>query len=234
MQMVTSECGEHGHPEFVIEFDAAGIPETSGQELVRTLEEMVADGSVFRPGETFAIGWMITKIVSAADGRLTLEEPDLDTSPLEYRAGVTETLRQKMIQVFSCDSYGIGREQLMIPTINQLAIACDRVPESDALLLARNDSSDPDDSGWFALCRDESHDHQDTENIGVVPLHELARVRPEIVAWMMFPTGSTLLLEPDEAPLVMLGDSPLELVEGSFVDQMLRHRGIVSPAGSDS
>lgn len=226
MEMVTTECGEHGHPEFVIEFDTSGIPEESGRELIQTIEEMVADGSVFRPGETFAIGWMLTRIAKSESGNLTLTEPDLDTAPLEYRAGVTETLRHKMIQVFSCDSYGIDRERLMIPTINQLAIACQRVPETEALLLARNDSADPDDSGWFALCRDDDHDHQDTDNIGVVPLYELARVRPEIVAWMMFPTGATLLLEPEEPPLVMLDDEPLELITGSFVEQMLRHQGI--------
>jgi hypothetical protein len=226
MELVTTECSEHDHPEVVITFDDTGIPEETGRVLVRTIEQMVAEGSVFRPGESFAIGWMIAEIAEAGEGRLTLREPDLDTAPLEYRDGVTETLRHKMIQVFSGDSYGIERDRLVIPTINQLAIACEKVPESSALLLARNDSSDPDDSGWFALCTDEDHDHEDTGNIGVVPLHELARVRPEIIAWMMFPTGTTLLLEPEEAPLVMLDDVALELVEGSFVDQMLRHQGI--------
>lgn len=232
MELATTRCSEHGHPEIVITYSDEGIPEDSARALIRNLEKLVADGSVFRPGESLAIGWMITEIAETSGGRLTLREPDLDTETLEYRDGVTETLRHKMIQVFSGDSYGLEREALVIPTIKQLAVVCEKVPESGGLLLARNDSAEPDDSGWFALCRDETHDHEDTGNIGVVPLHELARVRPDVVAWMMFPSGTTLLLEPGEAPLVLLDDEPLELVEGSFVDQMLRHHGISGDPGS--
>lgn len=227
MQLKTTQCGEHDHPEFVIDLDPAGLADDHGPELLRVLEQMVADGSVFRPGETFAVGWMVTRIDKAEDGMLTLSEPDLDTNPLDYNRGVTETLRHKMLQVFCADSYGIDRDVLMIPTIRQLAIACDRVPEADAILLARNDSTDPDDSGWFALCHDEDHDHQSDESVGVVPLHELARVRPDIVHWMMFPIGTTLLLEPGVEPVVLRGEKRLELVPGSFMEQLLREAKVL-------
>jgi hypothetical protein len=222
MELKTTACGEHDHPEFVIEFDSDGLGDDHGTELVRTIEEMVAEGSVFRPGETFAIGWMVTRIDKAGAGLLTLSEPDLDTHPLEYSRGITNTLRHKMIQVYTADSYGIDRDDLVIPTIRQLAIACDRVPHADAVLLTRNDGTDPDDSGWLALCHDDDHDHQEESAVGVVPLHELARVRPEIVHWMMFPIGTTLLLEPGVEPVVLAGEQPLELIEGSFMDQLLR------------
>lgn len=227
MKLRTTNCGEHDHPEFVIELDPTGLGENHGPELVRTIEEMVADGSVFRPGETFAIGWMVTKIDKAEDGLLTLSEPDLATSPLEYKNGVTETLRHKMLQVFCADSYGIDREELTIPTINQLAVVCDAVPEADAILLVRNDATDPDDSGWIALCHDEDHDHQGRDAVGVVPLHELARVRPEVVHWMMFPAGTTLLLEAGVEPVVLRGEDRVELIPGSFMDQLLREAEVL-------
>lgn len=233
MKLQTTTCSDHGHPEFAIEFDSEGIPEEHGRELVETIEEMVAEGSVFRPGETFAIGWMITKIESAEDGTLTLCEPDLNTNPLEYRAGVSETLRIKMIQVFTADSYGIDRDDLMIPTIGQLAVACNRVPEADAILLARNDDADPDDSGWFVLCHDDDHDHEAGDSIGVVPLHELARVRPDVINFMMFPTGCTLLLEAGVEPVVLRDDERLELEKGSFFDQLLTASGVTASSDPD-
>jgi hypothetical protein len=58
----TTRCKGHGHAEFVLEIDDNAVPHQHVTQIIQTLEGMVAQGSVFKPGETFQIGWMITQV----------------------------------------------------------------------------------------------------------------------------------------------------------------------------
>ena len=55
MRITTTTCHRHSHPEFVLEADDAHVPDVYLKDLADTIEQMVAAGSVFRPGETYIV-----------------------------------------------------------------------------------------------------------------------------------------------------------------------------------
>lgn len=81
MIISTTKCERFGHPEFVLEFDASTVPDVYARDLVETIECMVKVGSCFQPGETFQIGWMLTRVQEQGPRQLTLEEPDMRSMP---------------------------------------------------------------------------------------------------------------------------------------------------------
>ena len=123
MIISTTKREQFGHREFVIEADEIAVPDIYIRELVETIEQMVAEGTVFRAGESFQIGWMFTKVQENGPRHLTLEEPDMRSMPIQWIPGVTHTLRQRMLQVFMLDSVAL-RHEMQIPTILQSLIAC--------------------------------------------------------------------------------------------------------------
>ncbi len=221
MRIETKNCHRHDHPEFVLEVDGDQIPEVYVQTFLETLENMVAAGSVFQPGETLQDGWMVTRVEDAGDGKLTLHEPDMQQLPVQFVPGITETLRHKMIQLFTLDSFGIEREQIKIPRIDQTAIACDRFDAGGELLLAR-DAGEERHSGWIFCCLDDDHDHEQDDNLQLVSLYEAMLRCPHVVAWMYFPDDSQIVLRPDRHPLVIWKDEQLEIQPGSYLDELLK------------
>lgn len=219
MRSETQKCRDHDHPEFVLEVDGDQIPDVYVQSFLETLETMVASGSVFKPGETLQDGWMVTRVEQAANDKLTLHEPDMQELPVAFVPGVTETLRHKMIQLFTLDSYGIDRSQIAIPRIDQTAITCDRFDQGGELLLAR-DAGEDRYSGWLLCCLDEDHDHEQDENLKLVSLYEAMLRCPYIVAWMYFPLDSQIVLRPDKQPLVILQDEQVDIQPGSYLDEL--------------
>lgn len=219
MRVETKNCSKHGHPEFILEVKDDQIPEIYINAFIETLESMVADGSVFKPGENLQNGWMLTRVEEAKDGKLTLHEPDMKSMPVKFVPGVTETLRHKMFQLFTLDSFGIDRSQIQIPLIGQTAIVCNNFDQDGELLLAREEDED-NHSGWTFICLDESHDHEKEGNLSLISLYEAMVRRPFIVAWMYFPVGSQIVLKPDELPMVFLKDKQLNIQPGSYLDEL--------------
>lgn len=84
MVITTTRCGKFGHVEFALEADTSHVPEVYLRDIVNTVEGMVSRGSVFRAGQTFQIGWMLTQIQSNDSGLLTLFEPDMVTFPIKW------------------------------------------------------------------------------------------------------------------------------------------------------
>jgi len=99
--VATHRCADHGHAEFVLEVDPSAVPEQHIEQIIQTLEGMVAHGSVFTPGQTLQVGWMITQVQRHDEMRLTLFEPDMRSLAVKYVPGVTETLREMMLQLLA-------------------------------------------------------------------------------------------------------------------------------------
>jgi hypothetical protein len=55
MIVSTTKCEEFGHREFALEADESSVPDIYLGEMAETIEHMVANGSVFRPGQTFQV-----------------------------------------------------------------------------------------------------------------------------------------------------------------------------------
>jgi len=216
----TSRCHEFAHPE--ISFDVAEVvPPERVDSLVAALESMVAAGSVFRPGESLQYGWSLLKFQSDGQGGLFLTEPDFSTRPIEFRGGVTQTLLTNMRQIYTLDSYGIGRELLDFPTLESSAIICKNFVTTKKILLARAEKKG-NVSGWFFGCYEMECDHQSASRLQKALLLDAVTRRSELVNWLALPSAVHVLLQPGEKPIVFRDGKEASLIPGSFVDQLLK------------
>jgi hypothetical protein len=222
MQLVTRKCGRFNHPEFHLEADEAIVPDVYLRKLIETIEGMVAEGSVFKPGETFQIGWMITQVQPFDGSHLTLVEPDMKSFPIKWVPGVTHTLRQQMVQLFMLDSVSL-REEMEIPTVLQSLVACTRY-ESSCFFMSMSESSNPNDSGWFVGCR-EDHDHNNPKNLRCISVYEAFLHQPGIQGFMTFPRNSVIAVEPGKGITIFHNEEKLKIKKGSFLDSWLKQQG---------
>jgi hypothetical protein len=206
-----------------LEVDASAVPQQHVEQFIQTLEGMVEGGSVFAPGQTLQVGWMITQVQRYDETRLTLFEPDMRSLPVKYVPGVTETLRQMMLQLFVIDSLGVTRNEMDIPSIRQSVVVCDRYLEASGVLLMRGKAQNKSDSGWFIGCLDKEHDHQNTQNLAKIPLYDAFLNRNAIQGWMAFPSGTLIALQGGQPPQVFRDGKELMILPDSFLDR-LHHR----------
>jgi hypothetical protein len=221
MLLSTSRCGDHGHADFVLEFDEQAVSRPHAEDMIQTIEDMVARGSVFAPGETIQIGWMITQVRRYDESRLTLFEPDMRTIPMAFLPGVTETLRQMMLQLFFIDSLAIPREDMSMPNVRQSVITCGRYAVARSLLLMRGKALRQSDSGWFISCLDQDHDHEDPKNLVLVSLYDAFLRHKPIQGWMAFPSETLIALRDSGPPQVFRDGKELAVVPNSFLARAL-------------
>jgi hypothetical protein len=214
MKIATTKCGDFGHIEFLLEADENVVPDLYLKEVAVTIENMVAEGSVFRPQQTFQIGWMITKIDSYDASHLTLFEPDMKTFPINWVTGISHTLRQKMVQVFMLDSVSL-RHEMLIPNVCESLIACTRYTEP-SFFMSRSESMNERDSGWFVGCRDGCHDHNDAANLRCILLYEAYLHQRGFQGFVMFPIDSVIALDEGNGLTVMKNGNVLRIESGSF------------------
>jgi len=222
MTLTTTKCGHFGHPEFLLEVDEKIVPDLYLKEAAATVESMVAEGSVFRPKQTFQIGWMITKIDSYDASHLTLIEPDMKTFPISWVAGISQTLRHKMVQVFMLDSVSL-RHEMLIPNICQSLIACTRYTEP-SFFMSRSNSTNERDSGWFVGCLDRHHDHNDIANLRCISLYEAYLHQKGIHGFAMFPIDSMIVVDERNGLTIMKNDTELQIEGGSFLDAWFKEQ----------
>jgi hypothetical protein len=216
----TSRCHEFGHPEVSFEV-ADAVPPQPVDTLVSALESMVAAGSVFRPDEKLQYGWSVLLFQSDGRGGLVLMEPDLSARPIQFRRGVTATLLQNMRQIYTLDSYAIGRELLDFPTVQNTAIVCHNFATAKKIHLARTEKKG-NDSGWFFGCYEMECDHQSASRLKSVPLVDAVTLRPEIGHWLALPSEIHVVVQPGQKPTVYRDGERASLIPGSFVDQLLK------------
>lgn len=193
MECATRSCGRYGHPEFVVE--VGDVPQVDATWLIGYLEDAVAEGTVFAPGETIQIGWMITRIEVAPAGRLTLYEPDLRSLPVRFVPGTAATLRHLRAQRNLADAYGLG-EVLRFPSIADSAIACTHYDHGHDWVLSRVEPE------WFVGCALDSHDHDDPSSLARISLYQIAMRVPEIIEYLALPPGSEVIVRRGAAPMV--------------------------------
>ena len=216
MQVKTTGCAEHGHPEFVLDIGEANA--TDGKWLVQFLEQAVASGERFEAGETFAIGWMITKVVAGKNGTLTLHEPDMKTMPVEFEPGVQRTLTILRLQKAIAESVGL-EDELELPTLRDSAIVCTELERAKALILSRAEP-DGNDSGWFIGCTSPKHDHNDPKNLARASLYEVGIAAPRAVAYLGLPAGVQIVAS-DGAPHLERNGKRLPIKPRSYLAQKI-------------
>ena len=212
----TTTCHKHGHPEFHLTYDPKLVPVESDRKwLIQWLEESVADGSRFLPGQTCQFGLMITKVHLAEDGSLSLLEPDMQAMPVVWVECVSHTLAQLRLQKDVVESV-LSASHLSFPSLRQSALICSRLRENIDLVMERLNSSG-NDSGWFFGCRGEDHDHNRVDELKRVSLYEAAvRYLRQIVPYLAMPENVLIGLI-DSVPTIFHNGEPLEFKPGSFL-----------------
>lgn len=225
MLITTHNCSRHGHPEFglhcadEVAFDAPW--------LVTWLEEQVASGVVFRPGESLQVGWSTLLVGTATDGLLTLNELDLSGVPGQFDRSVTRTLLCMRKQKSVLESFGI-EPRMDFPLLQMSAIKCNRYASSKGTMLSRSSPINASDSGWFFGCLDGSHDHNLPADLMFGSLYEIACQKPAAIEFLAMPVGSLLRMDERGALLAAYLDEEKELSirPGSYLDHKRRNTNL--------
>lgn len=218
----TSTCHAYKHAEFRITYDPAIVPvEGDVRWLVGWLEQSVAHGKRFAPGQTCQLGWIVTEVRQGNDGHLSFWEPDMRVVPVAWTESVSNTLAHFRLQKDVVESV-LSADALSYPSMCQSAIICSRLGQKDGLVMERSDSSGTD-SGWFFGCREDDHEHNEVAELQRVSVYEAAvRHAPQIVPYLALPTG-VLLGVNKGVPAIFQGGELLEFKPGSFL--AARHAG---------
>jgi hypothetical protein len=222
MVITTQNCARFRHPEFTLEADTSHIPEQYLQDTANIVEGMIAKGSIFRPGQTFQIGWMITQVQSHASGLLTLAEPDMRTFPVKWVPGITQTLRQTILQLFLLDSASF-RKDVKMTTILQSAIVCSHYTARD-FFMTRSDASNENDSGWFIGCLNRKHDHHAPSNLKRLSLYDVFLHQRAIHGFMSFPVGSMIILDKRRGMRIVRDGTEVPIEPGSLLDTWFKNQ----------
>jgi hypothetical protein len=223
MRITTTKCSQFGHPEFLLEADEAQVPNIYLTNIAQTIEEMVANGSVFTPGQTFQIGWGITLVQDVGE-MLSLDEPDMENFPIKWAKGISHTLRQKMLQVFMLDSVGL-RQNMDLPSILQSLIVCTGYNEP-SFFMSRSQGRGDSDSGWFIGCLNRNHDHQARANLKCISIYEAFLNQRALQGFALFPVGSMIVVDQRKGLKVFKDGAELDIVPGSFLDQWFKKQGV--------
>jgi hypothetical protein len=216
----TSRCHLSAHPEILVSYAESGVIPDDVDNLIRTLEAMVATGSVFAPGETIQVGWLYDQFREQGQGVLTLYEPDLKAFPVSWVPGITNTLVTKRLQLDVADSFGL-REQAEFTTFRHSCLICSQFRAGIDFLMSRV-SPENAISGWFIGCLDERHDHNSTNHLLCLSTYELiTRVSSSPLSYLALPPDVVVEVK-NELPRVALSDKPLEIARGSFVEALYR------------
>jgi hypothetical protein len=222
MRVTTTKCSRFGHPEFVLDADEAQVPSVYLTNFVQTIEGMVASGSVFKPDQTFQIGWGLT-LVEQAGEMFSLAEPDMESFPIKWTKGITSTLRQMTLQLFMLDSVGL-RQEMDAPSIQQSLIACSRYNEP-SFFMSRSHGQGGSDSGWFIDCLADDQDHQDAAGLTCISIYEAFLNQPGIQGFASFPVGSVIASDREQGLKIFKDGTELDIVPGSLLDEWSRKRG---------
>lgn len=216
----TTTCARHGHPEFRVSFDPKLVPVPDDVRwLVGWLEESVARGVRYEPGQTCQIGWLVAEVRAGADGTLELWEPDLQHMPVQWVEGVSRILGHLRLQKDVAES--VPDAEFEFPSMRQSGIVCTRFARAETLILDRAEPKDHD-SGWFCGCADEDHDHNSMNELCRVSLYEAAMMSAlRIVPYLALPPGALLELGTG-VPTIFLNGEPVAFKPGSFLDALSR------------
>jgi hypothetical protein len=212
----TTNCRRHGHPEFRIHIDPSQAPvKQDWHWFIGWLEQAVAQGERFLPGQTCQVGWGLLQVRDADEDSLALWEPDMQAMPIEWVDSVSTTLAHLRLQKDVVESL-FSADDLLFPSMSQSAIVCTRLGESQGMIMDRNPPKGTD-SGWFCGCHEEDHDHNNASELKCVSLYEAAaRHSPAIVPYLALPAG-VLLAVTDATPTFFQDGEPLEFKPGSYL-----------------
>lgn len=212
----TTNCRKHLHSEFRFEYDPTIVRvESDVTWVVEWIEQTVAQGTRYVPGQSCQIGWLITEVRQREDGDLSLWEPNMRPMPIVWRESISHTMAHLRLQKDIVESV-VDSAELSFPSMSQSAIVCTRLENCDRVVMERVEASGRD-SGWFFGCREQGHDHNDAAELSCTSLYDAAvRLAPLTIPYLALPAG-TLLSIGSGPPAIFRHGEPLDFKPGSFL-----------------
>jgi hypothetical protein len=221
MKAKTKRCRDHGHPEF--ELEVGDVADIFWEPLVSYLEESVANGTKFLPGQTVLFGFQILEVKK--DGEtLTLYAPKEGRMPIEYVPDIGPACLATVRQRYVADSFDVG-DELDFPNPLRPTFICSRAGRADETAFIREEPGEDSETGWFAMCADDDHDHNDPKEIECISAWELACRLPPFNLFLGMPVGTMIVFGDDGVHAVLREGAPLLIVPGSFVDALRKEHG---------
>jgi hypothetical protein len=215
MRAATETCKEHGQHEITVECGDVSYLEPGLKSLLQWIEKETEKGRRFLPEQTVQFGWSILEIRQRTDGTIGLFEPDFRSMPARFVDSVTNTLFHLLLQKWVAESLGL-EEELEIPQLQASAIICTEFGVTDGFVISRVEPQAAD-SGWFFGCNNESHDHQNANNLRRVSLYEAAiRYQDKIIPFLGLPPDIFVGIGGD-VPYFSRGEKELSIRPGSYL-----------------
>jgi hypothetical protein len=213
----TSACARYGHPEFRFVYNSDLVGDDEVRDLVRTLESEVADGARYQDGATYRIGWVVNRLRASDGDRFTIQEPDMVHSPAWWIDSVNHSLIHRRLQRGVCASLqGVGNP--CFPSIEEMALQCDRFGESQGFVMRRR-TEEAEDPYWVFECDDPGHDHAERALPIQLSLFEVAvSYDPRVIPYLALPPGVAVTVRPERPTFTMNGE-PIEVRRGSLLDR---------------
>lgn len=223
IQHRTTQCTAHGHREFTIQLAKAPPIPDAHRMLIGFLEDGVAGGATFLPGQIVRIGWALLRLKEREDGTLGVEEREL-VPDITWVEQVDRALRDTWFQKEVCASVGL-LEQLTFPHQDEAVMVADCALEAETVLMTRFPAEGlPEDVSGWALCCAEEHDHGERT---FVPLIAVAANQPGLVQFFGLPHDTLVFVEFVEhadapgakriRPTIYRNENELPTVAGSYL-----------------
>lgn len=169
-------------------------------------------------GQTLRYGWTLLRFRApeSSDGepataRLVIQElrEPLSESEPDFEDGARRAVELVAAQGNVFAHYHITADA-EYPYRSQFALLCDRVPPLAAafpqpLYTERLWEPEADDSGWFVGCTDITHDHENAEVMGRVPLLNVVQRFPRLFPYLALPVTSAVTFDGDDALVYLPG-----------------------------
>jgi hypothetical protein len=182
----TTNCSNYQHPEFLLVFDSL-VPQCDIDVLASFLEKSVEQGTQYDDGDTIAFGSMLF-LVASVDNLLILHEPDLQSLPIAWKLGITQSMKLLRLQKDVVESVGL-EDEIDSPSIrSSLLIGTDLTDEGKKFILERITPVDSD-SGWFIGRPDSMLDYNNEVNLNRISIYQAIMNWPQIAPFLALPAG---------------------------------------------
>jgi hypothetical protein len=211
---------EYGHPEFTFRCHD-DVPDVDIKWLTDYIEESVAQGEVYKPNETFQIGWTTTKIQKTHNNGLIIMEPDWTGKiPFDFVDSLTQTLFQLRRQIAMAESVGL-KDEIDFPNLKETGVLCKNIGSIEHGIMARR-ARDGKFSGWGLVCSNHDHHFTALDESEEVSLYEMACIAPDIIDFLALPEGVTIFFGGPERIKILRSEQELSIMPGSFLDRKLK------------
>jgi hypothetical protein len=199
-ELQSVRCGAHGHREFVLRYDERRTSSVDVARILASLEEAVAHGLAFAPGDEVRLGWTPLRIVDAG-GALALAAPSLFAAlPGAYIDSIDEAVAHFRAQQAFADAAALAPSW---PALGDRATVCTHLDGRGFVIDRRpprvpsSPSSAAGHSGFRIGCgHDAAPDDDPDQDFDAHPTIELSlfdviRRYPSLLEFFALPPGTT-------------------------------------------